>query len=63
MPPARSLCGPSRSAALNEQGFEAVAAGITFERLAPLPTRAARATGAVAVTAGVVVMAHAIGIA
>ncbi len=40
-----------------------VAASITFERLAPRPTRAARATGAIVILAGVLVMARAAGMA
>ncbi len=40
-----------------------VAAGITFERLAPVPTRAVRATGEVVLAAGVVLIAHAVGMA
>jgi predicted metal-binding membrane protein len=44
-------------------GMALVAAGITFERLAPVPTRAARITGAGVLLAGVVVIAHAVGMA
>ena len=40
-----------------------VAAAITVERLAPRPESAARATGMVAIAAGAVLMARALGVA